>query len=239
MNTGQIELLFEKHACDGWSGDTACLGVEEFKAALRDLIPTPAKFIDIVFDGPPGPEAGRFVEVEDETGKSISVGEWLVQLNGFHALRIHMPSDNSDVAAFQAKFDVPMAPKPAFLDAAAGTFRIDFMMEELSEFVEAVETRDLEKAADALVDLVYVAHGTALMMGLPWTQLWDEVQRANMAKERAANAGQSKRKRKSSLDVIKPPGWTPPDHSVALRQAQLNEFGAHATFNTTTKEFEK
>jgi hypothetical protein len=32
--------------------------------------------IRIVFDGPPGPEAGRFVEVEDESGKSVSVGEW-------------------------------------------------------------------------------------------------------------------------------------------------------------------
>ena len=30
----------------------------------------------IVFDGPPGPEAGRFVEVEDEHGKSITAGEW-------------------------------------------------------------------------------------------------------------------------------------------------------------------
>jgi hypothetical protein len=32
--------------------------------------------IRIVFDGLPGPEVGRFVEVEDETGKSVNVGEW-------------------------------------------------------------------------------------------------------------------------------------------------------------------
>lgn len=32
--------------------------------------------IHIVFDGPPGPESGRFVEVEDDDGKSISVGKW-------------------------------------------------------------------------------------------------------------------------------------------------------------------
>ncbi len=32
--------------------------------------------IHIVFDGPPAPEAGRFVEVETHDGKSISVGEW-------------------------------------------------------------------------------------------------------------------------------------------------------------------
>lgn len=32
--------------------------------------------IRIVCDGPPGPESGRFVEVEDESGKSIAVGTW-------------------------------------------------------------------------------------------------------------------------------------------------------------------
>ena len=32
--------------------------------------------IRIVFDGPPGPEAGRFIEVEDADGHSINVGEW-------------------------------------------------------------------------------------------------------------------------------------------------------------------
>lgn len=30
----------------------------------------------IVFDGPPGPEGGRFVEVESSSGRSIRAGEW-------------------------------------------------------------------------------------------------------------------------------------------------------------------
>lgn len=44
--------------------------------------------IDIVFDGPPGPEAGRFVEVENSKGESISVGKWIERDDGFWALRI-------------------------------------------------------------------------------------------------------------------------------------------------------
>jgi hypothetical protein len=44
--------------------------------------------IRIVFDGPPGPEAGRFVEVEDETGKSISYGEWQDGRDGYWYLVI-------------------------------------------------------------------------------------------------------------------------------------------------------
>ncbi len=34
------------------------------------------KEIHIILDGPPGHEAGRFVEVEDEHGKSFKAGEW-------------------------------------------------------------------------------------------------------------------------------------------------------------------
>jgi hypothetical protein len=45
-------------------------------------------YVEIVFDGPPGPESGRFVEVEDEGGHSIRVGEWIQRGNGFWALRI-------------------------------------------------------------------------------------------------------------------------------------------------------
>ena len=44
--------------------------------------------IDIVFDGPPGPVTGRFVEVENEEGKSISVGEWVEREDGYWVLRI-------------------------------------------------------------------------------------------------------------------------------------------------------
>lgn len=47
--------------------------------------------IDIVFDGPPGPECGRFVEVEDSSRKSISVGEWRLRNDGYWVLRIPWP----------------------------------------------------------------------------------------------------------------------------------------------------
>lgn len=48
--------------------------------------------IDIVFDGPPGPEAGRFIEVEDSSGKSISFGEWMQRPDGYWVLRIPGPA---------------------------------------------------------------------------------------------------------------------------------------------------
>lgn len=45
-------------------------------------------FIDIVFDGPPHATSGRFVEVEDHTGKSISIGEWVQRPDTYWVLRV-------------------------------------------------------------------------------------------------------------------------------------------------------
>lgn len=40
-------------------------------------------YVDIVFDGPPSHESGRFVEVEDAAGKSIKFGEWVERPDGY------------------------------------------------------------------------------------------------------------------------------------------------------------
>lgn len=45
-------------------------------------------YIDVLFDGPPGPESGRFVEVNDPEGKSINAGDWIQREDGLWALRI-------------------------------------------------------------------------------------------------------------------------------------------------------
>ncbi|WP_312903765.1 hypothetical protein [Stutzerimonas nitrititolerans] len=43
----------------------------------------------IVFDGPPGPEAGRFVEVENADGFSVNAGEWKQRADGLWELVLH------------------------------------------------------------------------------------------------------------------------------------------------------
>ncbi len=54
------------------------------------------KPINIIFDGPPGHDAPRFVEVETDDGKSIGIGEW-IQKGNHWALRItELPDDKSD-----------------------------------------------------------------------------------------------------------------------------------------------
>jgi len=52
--------------------------------------------IDIVFDGPPGAESGRFVETEDENGCGICVGEWIKRPDGYDVLRLEVVDDGGD-----------------------------------------------------------------------------------------------------------------------------------------------
>jgi predicted HAD superfamily Cof-like phosphohydrolase len=130
---------------------------------------------------------------------------------------VKVGTNYQDVQNFHKKFGVPTATEPSFLGTELYGFREKFMQEELDEFRVACRAKDMEGAADALVDLVSVTLGTADMMGLPWQELWDKVHRANMSKVRAECAEQSKRG--TAFDVIKPAGWTAPDHCDALIKA--------------------
>lgn len=136
---------------------------------------------------------------------------WLVRIK-----RTFVYDEYDDVRAFYQKFGWGMGTKPAPLHRARIIERTDFMQEELNEFKLGARNADLSAMADALVDLVYVAKGTALEMGLPWEELWQDVQRANMGKVPAATA-------RMANDAIKPPGWVGPqtedilmDHGATL-----------------------
>ena len=135
-----------------------------------------------------------------------------------------------DVRVFHEKFKLLMGKEPQQLTKRKLEERIQFLQEELDEFTKAtgltkkfgpdgVNYWDFEDPqyfpgqADALVDLVYVALGTAIMMGLPWEELWIDVQRANMAKVR----GETHRGHK--VDVTKPVGWVPPKTEEILLTA--------------------
>lgn len=130
-------------------------------------------------------------------------------------------SDFDDVGKFHEKFGLfntthnPPGPRPWNLDLLK--FRLRFLYEEVEEFEDGMAYEDVAAMADALIDIVYVAMGTAHLLGLPWSRLWDEVQRANMKKVRAAADG-SNSKRNNSFDVVKPEGWEPPNIAGILRQ---------------------
>jgi hypothetical protein len=142
-----------------------------------------------------------------------------------------MASDFDSVGKFHAKFGLPASDGVAReIGAELRDFRLKFLLEELEELAEGYGLRlewelhglgcgqDLPKIADSLVDLVYVTLGTAHLHGLPWGPLFAEVQRANMAKERARPDG-SDSARGSSFDVVKPASWRPPAVIETLMKA--------------------
>ena len=86
--------------------------------------------------------------------------------------------------------------------------RIAFMEEELTELEDAYRNLDLVGAADALADLVYVAVGTAHMMGIPFDEVFKVVHAANMQKMRGMT------KRGMIYDAVKPPGWVGPEAQI-------------------------
>ncbi len=143
----------------------------------------------------------------------------------------------SDVRDFHEKFQLPAPPAPRFIPGNANRFimtelpwrlidiekklqadrlpgdvfygRVQMMIEELRELVQAHQAGNLADQADALVDLAYFVFGTAVMMGLPWEELFTEVHTANMGKILVESPEESKRLNK--LDVKKPAGWQPPN----------------------------
>jgi hypothetical protein len=44
--------------------------------------------IDIIFDGPPGPDGGRLVEIDDAAGQSIAIRTSFQRADGLWVLRI-------------------------------------------------------------------------------------------------------------------------------------------------------
>lgn len=115
-----------------------------------------------------------------------------------------------DVLEFFKKFDLLQhcTSHPGWPKAEITEFRLRFLLEELCEFDHAAALGDTAAAFDALIDIVYVALGTAIFMNLPWQVGWDRVQAANMQKIRAARSTDSKRG--TAFDVVKPPSWQAP-----------------------------
>lgn len=98
--------------------------------------------------------------------------------------------------------------KPTFQLPVEFTQRVAFMEEEIEELGQAYCNDDLVGVADALADLVYVALGTAHMMGIPFDDVFKVVHAANMQKQRGMT------KRGMVYDAVKPDGWVGPEEQI-------------------------
>jgi len=126
-------------------------------------------------------------------------------LQVFHTTVKRGTTNYDDVLHFHMHYNLLYHAVPGHLTQRKLGERVDFMAEELQEFIEAAKNQDLVGQADALVDLVYVALGTACMLGLPWEELWQVVHDANMRKVRRAEGTGDHH------TIVKPQGWVAPE----------------------------
>ncbi len=134
-----------------------------------------------------------------------------------------------DIERFHQKFGLEPTRDPGHqLPDDVLEFRLKFLLEELREYAAAVgyqlswssstgihfmkrgDEFNAEEALDGLADLCYVALGTAFLHRFPFNEAWQRIQEANMKKVRANSADDPLSKRKHAIDIVKPPGWTPP-----------------------------
>jgi len=60
--------------------------------------------------------------------------------------------------------------------------RINLIEEELNEFKEAINKKNLKEVADALTDILYVTYGAGHAFGINLDNCFQEVQKSNMSK---------------------------------------------------------
>ena len=123
-----------------------------------------------------------------------------------------MKQAQAKVREFHETFDLVTSDTPGNLTDEVMHRRFKLIVEELSEYVEAVMNRDIIGVADALGDLIYVVLGSAVEHGIEIEPVFDEIHRSNMTKKGGHKNEFGK--------WVKPPGWQPPDIATVLAEQQ-------------------
>ena len=91
-------------------------------------------------------------------------------------------SNFNKVGIFMKTFGQDVKNKPSFSTDKINKLRLDLIKEELNEFKEAMDNKDLLEVADALTDILYVTYGAGHAFGIDLDKCFDEVQNSNMSK---------------------------------------------------------
>ena len=86
------------------------------------------------------------------------------------------------VKNFMEKFGQEVKSSPSFSSPKINELRYNLIKEELDEFKEALENKDLLEVADALTDILYVTYGAGHAFGINLDKCFHEVQNSNMSK---------------------------------------------------------
>lgn len=134
-----------------------------------------------------------------------------------------------DVAKFHKACKIPTLAHPGVPSMDRQELRVKLIVEEIvEELIPAMgfklywnentdaytfmydQEPDIVEIADAICDGIFVLQGAALEYGIPMDEIWDEVQRTNMAKTDGPVRDDGK--------IMKPEGWQPPDIKKILEK---------------------
>ena len=86
------------------------------------------------------------------------------------------------VEEFHRIYSVYISEKPELPVKETRDLRISLLREEFEEYLEAEADNDLVEIADALGDMLYIIHGTAVSYGIPLDEVFNEIHRSNKSK---------------------------------------------------------
>ena len=86
------------------------------------------------------------------------------------------------VKIFMQTFGQEIKNKPTFSSEKINNLRYNLIKEELEEFKDALNNKDLLEVADALTDILYVTYGAGHAFGINLDKCFEEVQQSNMSK---------------------------------------------------------
>ncbi len=86
------------------------------------------------------------------------------------------------VKKFMETFGQEVREKASFPNEKITSLRYDLIKEELEEFKEAIDNKDIKEVADALTDILYVTYGAGHAFGINLDKCFQEVQNSNMSK---------------------------------------------------------
>ena len=86
------------------------------------------------------------------------------------------------VKNFMETFGHEVKSKPSLSSDKINMLRYNLIKEELDEFKQALDNKDLLEVADALTDILYVTYGAGHAFGIDLDACFQEVQNSNMSK---------------------------------------------------------
>jgi predicted HAD superfamily Cof-like phosphohydrolase len=135
------------------------------------------------------------------------------------------------VRDFQERMGQPFAETPTVMSNERRENRFEYMDEELLEFYDAKTVVD---QADAMIDLIYLAIGTLVELGVKPEPLFEIVHNANMSKIWPDGKA---RLNPETGKVVKPPGFIRPEpllEAEIKRQSRRIEKRKLSDYHTET-----